>query len=65
MESIVHEIEKNLVEPIQLQLSKKEKIFCELFAAYLKSTRNVHHFERRDNPHMMCIFEIRDCQICG
>ena len=56
---------KNLPEPIQLQLSKKQKKFSEFFAAYLKSTWNVEQFETKDHLKRLFIFEIRDCETCG
>ena len=55
----------NLPEAIQLQLSKKQKIFTYIFAAYLISTSNVQHFAQKHDPHKFCIFEIRDCKRCG
>ena len=55
---------KNLPEPCQLQLSNKQKVSSQFSAAYLKSTLNVKHFEKEDNPYRVCIFEIRDWEIC-
>ena len=55
---------KNLPQPIELPLSKIQKSFSQFFAAYLKSTLNVEHFEKEDNPYRICIFEIRDWEIC-
>ena len=34
----------NLTIPIQMQLSQKQKIFSEFFAAFLKSRLNFKHF---------------------
>ena len=57
---------KNLWQPIQLRLSKKQKnFFFNFFSAYLKSTSNVEHFEKKDDAHRLCILEIRDCERCG
>ena len=56
---------KNLPQPFQMQLSKKANVFSQLFAAYLKSTSNFEHFEKKDNPDSLCVFEIKDCKICG
>ena len=56
---------KKLPQPIQLQLSKKQKNFSQFFSAYLKSISNIEHFETKDEPHGLCIFTIRDCKICG
>ena len=42
---------ENLWQPIQMQLSKKEKTFPEFFAPFPKSTSNFEHFEKGDNSH--------------
>ena len=41
---------KNLPQPIQMQLSKEQRICCQVFPAYVKSTSNS---------------EIRDCESRG
>ena len=41
---------------------KNEKLFCQFFAAFLESTPNFDHFERKDDRHRECIFEITDCE---
>ena len=41
----------NLTQPIQIQLSQKQKIFSELFFAFLKSILNFKHLPRKDDPH--------------
>ena len=51
---------KTLRQPIQLQLSKKQKKFSEFFAAYLQCTSNFEHFEEKDDPDTLCVSEIRD-----
>ena len=56
---------KNLAQPIQLLLSKKRKISSHLFAANLESRSNFEHFGKKDYPHRLCIFEIRDCERRG
>ena len=43
-----------------MQLSKKQKTFSELFSAFLKSRSNFHHFEKKCDPHSLCISEITD-----
>ena len=43
--------EDNLMETIQIQLSKKEKTFCEFFFAFLKSIINFKHFPKKDKTH--------------
>ena len=56
---------KNLPQPIQLQLSKKQRMFSQFPTAYLKSTSKFEYFEKQENRHRLCIFEIRDFKICG
>ena len=47
---------ENLVQPIQMQLSQKQKTFSQSFATFLKTTSN---FQKKDDPHSFCVFEIR------
>ena len=49
-----------LTIPIQMELSKKQKFFSEFFPAFLKSRLNFEHFEKKDHPHRLCIFEVTD-----
>ena len=37
----------NLTQPIQIQLSQKQKIFSELFFAFLKSILNFKHLPKK------------------
>ena len=37
----------NLTQPIQMQLSRKQKNFSEFFYAFLKSTSNFEDFQRK------------------
>ena len=41
----------NLAEPIQMQLSQKQKSFSEFFFAFLKSILNFKHFPKKDDRH--------------
>ena len=50
----------NLTIPIQIQLSRKQKTFSQFFAAFLKSRLNFEYFEKKDEPHRVCISEITD-----
>ena len=52
----------NLTISIQMQLSQKQKTFSQFFAAFLKSTLNFEHFEKKDDPHRFCISEITDSE---
>ena len=37
----------NLLQPIQILLSQKQKTFSEFFSAFLKSTLNFEHFRKK------------------
>ena len=37
----------NLTQPIQILLSRKQKTFCQFFLAFLKSTLNFKHFQKK------------------
>ena len=52
----------NLTIPLRMQLSQKQKTFCEFLAAFLKSAFNFKHSEANDEPHRFCIFEITDSE---
>ena len=41
----------NLTQPIQIQLSQKQKNFSEFFLAFLKSILNFKHLPKKDEPH--------------
>ena len=40
----------NLPQPIQMQLSQKQKTFSEFFFAFLKSILNFKHLPKKDDP---------------
>ena len=42
---------ENLTQPIQIQLSQKEKAFSEFFFSFLKSILNFKHSPTKDDPH--------------
>ena len=48
----------NLTIPFQMLLSHKQKTFCEFFGKFFKSSWNFEHFEKKDDPHRFCNFEI-------
>ena len=50
----------NLTIPIQMQLSKQQKTFSQLFLAFWKSSSNFKHFQQKDGCHRFCISEISD-----
>ena len=39
----------NVLQPIQILLSQKQKTFSEFFSPFLKSTLNFEHFEKKIN----------------
>ena len=41
----------NLKQPIQMQLSRKEKTFSDFFSSFLKSRLNFEHFLKKGDPH--------------
>ena len=50
----------NLTQPIQMQLSRKQKTFSDFFSAFLKSSLNFEHFLKKGDPHCWCISEMTD-----
>ena len=55
----------NFLQHFQMQLSEKRKIFSEFFFAVCKSRFNFEHFQKKDDPHSWCIFELTDCEKRG
>ena len=41
----------NLMQRLLMFLSQKQKTFSEFFSSFLKSTLNLKHFQRKDDPH--------------
>ena len=41
----------NLMQPIQMQVSRKQKTISQSFSAFLKSSLNFEHFHQKDEPH--------------
>ena len=52
----------NLTQPIQMQLSRKQKTFSDFFSAFLKSSLIFEHFLNKDEPYCWCISEITDSE---
>ena len=50
----------NLTQPIQMQLSRKQKTFSGFFSAFLKSSLNFEHFQKKDDSHSWGISKITD-----
>ena len=51
---------RSLTIATQIQLYEKRKTFSQFLAAFLKSTLNFEHFQKKDDPHRLCIFELTD-----
>ena len=49
---------ENLMQPIQILLSEKRKTFSQFLSAFLKSTLNFEHFQKKDDPHTRCSSQI-------
>ena len=49
---------ENLTQPIQILLSQKQKTFSNFFPAFLKSTLNFEHFQKKDDPHSRCSSQV-------
>ena len=47
MTSILFLVEDNLMQPIQMDLSQKQKGFCQFFCAFFQSKSNFEHFEKK------------------
>ena len=48
------------MQTIQMHLSQKEKNFSEFFSPFFESALNFEHFQKKDDPHSLCISEITD-----
>ena len=44
----------------QMHLYKKENNFSEFFSPFFESALNFQHFQKKDDPHSLCISEISD-----
>ena len=54
----------NLLQPLQILISQKQKTFYEFFSAFLKSTLSFEHFEKKNYPHSQCISQIIVSEKC-
>ena len=50
------------MQTIQMHLSQKQNIFSQLFLYFFESALNFQHFQKKDDPHSLCIAEITDYQ---
>ena len=56
---------ENLLQTIQMELSKKQNIFSGTFAEFLKSTSIFELFEEKHDPRSLHSSEITDCERRG
>ena len=54
---------ENLQQIIQMNLSKTVKIFFQFFTAFLKSSFNLKHFEKKHESHCLCLSKIMDSEV--
>ena len=55
----------NLMQPIQVEFSQKQKTFSQFFCEFLKSSSNFEHFKKKDDSHSWGISEITDSKKHG
>ena len=48
-----------------MELSKKREVLSQFFFAFFKFRFNFEHFEKKDDPHSSCIFELKDSERRG
>ena len=48
------------MQTIQMHLSEKENNSSEFFSPFFESALNFKHFQKKDDPHSLCISEITD-----
>ena len=48
------------LETSQMHLSQKKNIFSQFFSAFFESALNFEHFQKKNDPHSLCINEITD-----
>ena len=48
----------NLLQTLQILLSQKQNTFSQFFSAFLKSTLNFEHFQKKDDRHSRYISQI-------
>ena len=65
MTSILLLIGTILMQSIQMQLSQKLKNCSYFFSVFFELRLIFEHFEKKDDPHSLCISEIRDCERPG
>ena len=56
---------KYLTQPIQVQLSQKQKTFLWFFSAFSQCKSNFEHFQKKDDPHSLFISDSTACEKRG
>ena len=56
---------QNFPQQFQMPLSQKQKNFSRFFIAFLKSSLNLEHFQKKDEYSILIISEIIDAQRRG
>ena len=54
-----------LMQPIQMQVSEKQKTFWQIFSAFFKCSLNFDHCQKKDHPHSWFISEGTACEKRG
>ena len=55
----------NLTQPTQMEVSRKQKTFSDFFSAFLKSSLNFEHFQKKDDCHSWGISKITESEKQG
>ena len=55
----------NLTQPIQMELSQKQKIFSRYFSPFFKSNLNFEHFQKKYDSHPWGTSKITDSEKHG
>ena len=53
---------ENLTKPIEILLSQRQNSFSIFLSTFPKSTLKFEYFQRKDDPHSLCISEITDSE---
>ena len=56
---------ENLPQTIEMILFKKQKKFSRFITKFVKFTSNFEHFEKKDSPHSLSLFEFSNCERRG
>ena len=48
------------MQKLQMHLSQKENNFSQFCSPFFESALNFEHFQKKDDPHSLCISEITD-----